>query len=200
MTQYLQYLVFLGVAIQLVGITSYIKETLKGNTKPNKVTWLMWSIAPLIATFAALSDGVKLSVLPVFMSGFGPLLVFITSFINKNSYWKIEKFDIFCGLCSILALILWGITKEPIIAIIFAIASDGFAAIPTLIKGWKYPETETAGPFTAGLFSALTSFGAIKMWSFSEIAFPTYLIIINIFLIGCIYNVKIFKREVVSKE
>ena len=64
----LQYLVFVGAGVQLLGIAAYVKETLRGKTKPNKVTWLMWSIAPLIATFAALSDGVTLAALPVFMS------------------------------------------------------------------------------------------------------------------------------------
>jgi len=91
MIHYLQYLVFVGAIVGLIGIVSYIKETIQGKTKPNKITWLLWSIAPLIATFAALSDGVKLSVLPVFMSGFGPLLVLLASFVNKKSYWKLEK-------------------------------------------------------------------------------------------------------------
>ena len=188
-----QYLVLVGVAVQTIGIANYIKEILWGNTKPNKVTWLMWSVAPLIATFAAFSDGVRWSVLPVFMSGFGPLLVFIAYFLNPNAYWKLERFDYLCGICSVLALILWWITKDPNIAIAFAIASDGFASVPTLIKLWKYPKTETVSPFTAGLFSALTSFVAIKMWGFSAYAFPAYLVMINILLIFCFYRRKFIK-------
>lgn len=195
MFPYLPFLVFVGVAVQLIGIISYAKETLRGDTKPNKVTWLMWTVAPLIATAAALSDGVSWAVLPVFMAGFGPLVVFIASFVNPNAYWKLERFDYLCGFCSLLALVLWGITKEPNVAIVFAIASDGFAAVPTLIKLWKYPETETVSPFTAGLFSALTSFFAIKIWSFSSYAFAIYLVIINILLISAFYRRKIFKQK-----
>lgn len=183
-----QYLVLLGVTVQLLGIFYYIKEMLKGNTKPNRVTWLLWAVAPLIGTAAAISNGVRLSVLPVFMTGFGPLLVFIFSFANKNSYWKLGKFDYFCGFFSVLALVLWGITKEPVIAIIFAIASDGFAAIPTLIKAWNYPETETASTYLAGLFSALTSFVAIKIWNFSSVAFPMYIVILTISLTVFVYR------------
>ena len=196
----LQYLVFIGAAVQLLGIFSYIKETLRGNTKPNKVTWLMWSVAPLIATFAALADGVGWSVLPVFIAGFGPLLVFIASFVNKNSHWELETFDYLCGFCSVLALVLWGITKEPVIAIVFAIASDGFAAIPTLVKSWKYPETETAAAYTTGLFSALTSFTAIKIWNFSSYAFPAYLVIAETLFILSIYHRKIFKKEFAAED
>lgn len=189
-----QYLVIIGAIVQLIGIYDYIKETLRGNTKPNRVTWLMWSIAPLIATVASLTNGVSgWAVLPVFMSGFGPLLVFIASFVNKNSYWKLEKFDYFCGFLSLLALIFWGITKIADIAIVFAIASDGFAAIPTLIKSWKYPETENATAFTTGLFSALTSFAAIKTWIFSAYAFPMYLILANTSIVIAIYRRKLFR-------
>ncbi|MFA6437392.1 MAG: hypothetical protein WC242_04470 [Candidatus Paceibacterota bacterium] len=195
MMQYLQYLVFVGAAVNLSGIFFYIRETVRGNTKPNKVTWLMWSIAPLIATFAALSSGIRLSVLPVFMAGFGPLLVLIVSFLNKKSYWKLEKFDYLCGLCSLLALILWGITKEPAIAIIFALASDGFAAVPTLIKSWRHSSTESASAYTAGIFSALTSFAAIKMWNFNAIAFPIYLVVVNSMLVFAICRKKIFKKS-----
>jgi len=190
-----KYLVFIGALAQFIGIASYIRETIKGKTKPNKVTWLLWSIAPLIATFATLSNGVKLSVIPVFMAGFGPLLVFISSFINKKSYWKIEKFDYVCGVLSVFALVFWAITKNPNIAIIFAILSDGFASIPTLIKSWHYPETETVIPFLAGLFSSTTSFFAIVIWNFSSVAFPLYLIIMNCILIFVITRLKIFPRK-----
>jgi hypothetical protein len=197
----LQYLVIVGAAVQLIGVFSYVKDTLKGETKPNKVTWLLWSIAPLIATVAAMSTGVTWAVLPVFISGFGPLLVFVASFVNKNAYWKLEKFDYICGLLSILALILWGITKLPEVAIVFAIASDGFAAVPTIIKAWKYPETENAGPFTAGVFNSLTSFAAIKAWTFSAYAFPIYLVFINGIIALAVYGQKIsFLKHSVPKE
>ncbi len=191
MISYLPYLVFVGAVIQLIGIYPYIKETVRGDTKPNRMSWLMWSLAPLIATAAALTNGVGWAVLPVFMSGFAPLLVFIASFINKNSYWKLERFDYICGACSLLALVLWGITKEPVVAIVFAIASDGFAAVPTLIKSWKYPETETITPFTTGVLNSLTSFAAIKAWTFSAYAFPVYLVFINLSISFAIYRRKI---------
>ncbi len=192
MFQYLPYLVFLGATAQLVGTYFYIKDMARGDVKPNRVTWLLWFVAPLIGTVAALTKGVGLAVLPVFMSGFGPLLVFIASFTNKNSYWKLERFDYWCGLFSLLALILWGITKMPEVAIAFAIASDLLAALPTLLKSWRHPETENAGPFASGLFSSLTSFVAIKMWNFSALAFPIYLVAVNTSILLAIYRRKIF--------
>jgi hypothetical protein len=190
----LKYIVIIGAIVELAGKYIYIKDTLKGNTKPNKVTWLLWGIAPIIATFAALSAGVRWAVLPIFATGLGCLIVFVVSFLNPKSYWKLEKLDYFCGICSILALILWAITKEPIIAIIFSIASDGFASLPTVIKSWKYPETESGLTYVASLFNSLTSFFALKTLTFSELAFPVYLTIICSLLVISNYK-KLFKSK-----
>jgi hypothetical protein len=110
--------------------------------------------------------------------------------VNKKSYWKLESFDYLCGFFSVLALVLWGITKEPVIAIIFSIAGDGFAAIPTLVKIWKHPETENKGPYATGVFNSLTSFAAVKTWNFSSYGFPVYLTVMNLLLVLSFFHKK----------
>jgi hypothetical protein len=190
-----KYIVILGAIVQLSGIFYYVKDVIKGRAKPNKVTWLLWSIAPIIGTFAAISSGVRWAVLPVFMSGFAPLLVFIFSLFSKKSYWRIEKFDYVCGFFSIFALILWAITSQPLVAIIFAIFSDFSAGIITLKKAWLYPETETQAPYSTGVFSALTSFFAIIIWTPANFLFPAYLVFMNGLILFAIYRKKIFWKE-----
>ena len=187
----LTYLPILGAIISLFGIYFYAKETIKGNTKPNRVTWLMWSIAPLIGSAAAFSQGIGWATLPVFMAGFGPLVVLLASFVNKNSYWELTKFDYLCGLFSILALVLWAVTRDANVAILFAIMSDASAAIPTLIKGWREPETESVEAYSTGLISAITSFGAMRSFMFAELAFPLYLVVMNILLIFVVIRKKL---------
>lgn len=192
----IQYLVFVGAVVMLVGVLSYTRETLRGNTKPNRVTWLLWSIAPLIGTAAAFSDGVRLATLPVFITGVAPLIVFIASFVNKNAYWKLEKSDYFCGAVSIFALIIWQITDNPVMAISFAIISDALAALPTLIKSWKFPETESGEAYTTAIFGNATSFFALKTGGFTEYAFPMYLVTINILIAFAVYRKKFMKQSI----
>ncbi|OIP97742.1 hypothetical protein AUK40_02620 [Candidatus Wirthbacteria bacterium CG2_30_54_11] len=180
----LHYLVIVGATAQLLGILSYIRNTIKGKTRPNRVTWLLWALAPMIGTVAALSDGVRWAILPVFMAGFGPLLVLIASFFNKQSYWQLKPFDYLCGLFSLLAMVLWAITRQPEVAIVFAILSDAFAAIPTLMKSWTHPETESIGPFIGGVLSQSTAFFAIQTWTLTSVAFPSYLVILNLWFIA----------------
>ena len=190
----LQFLVFVGALATSIGAIAYIRGTLAGLTKPNKITWLMWSIAPLIAFSAGLSDGVGWAVLPVFTAGFFPLVIFLVSFINPSAYWKLQVSDYICGFFSVLALILWAVTKNPNIAIALAIISDGFAGAPTLIKAWQYPETESGLLYLASIFSALTGLLAVKNWMFSEYAFNVYLVSMGILLTVAVYRKKFFKK------
>ena len=174
-----------------VGSVAYIIDTLRGKTKPNRMTWSIWAIAPLIAASAALSSGVTLATVPVFVAGTGPLLILIASFANPKAYWKLEKLDYACGFFSLLALVLWGITKQPDIAIAFAIFSDVLAAVPTLMKMWRHPETETVFAYITMVFGASTSFAAINVWIFPAYAFPAYLVILNASLILIFYRGRI---------
>jgi len=190
----MKYMVIVGALVSFTMGLKYASKVIKGSVKPNKVTWLMWSIAPLIATMAAISDGVRLSVLPVFMSGFTPLLIFATAMFSKKAYWKLSKFDISCGILSLFALIIWYITKDPNLAIIFAITSDALAAIPTITKSWNFPETESGVVSMGGLFSVSTSFFAITSWNFSSLAFPIYLITLHITILFSIYHKRKNKR------
>lgn len=186
----LEYLVFIAAFATLLAAFVYIRSMFKGSVRPNRVSWLMWSIAPFIATTAAMSNGVGWAALPVFMSGFAPFLVFAASFVSEKAHWTLASFDYVCGVLSGLALVLWYVTEDPNVAIAFAIASDGLASIPTLTKAWKHPETEAAWPFMVGVFNASTSFFASTTWVFSEYAFPAYLIVMNTLLFLSAYKKK----------
>jgi len=195
MIKYLQDLVFVGAILQLIAVIPYSIDILKGTTKPNRISWLLWSVTPIIGAIAAISKGVGWSVLPVFMAGFAPFIVFLLSFVNKKSYWRLGKFDYICALCSILALVLWGLTEDPNYAIAFAIIGDAFAAIPTLVKSVRYPETETASAYLISLLAVLTSFAAITSRSFESLAYPIYLTFINSALFFSIIGGNHIKRK-----
>lgn len=190
----LQYTVFIGAAVYLIGVFRYIQDTINGKTKPNRVTWLIWTLAPFIGTAAAIVDGVGWAALPVFIVGFGPLLVFIASFANPKAYWKLKNFDYICASLSVLALVFWTITKEPLVAIMFAIASDAFASVPTITKSWKHPDTESGVIYATALFNVFTGFFALEMFSASELAFPIYLILLNSTMIAIVYKNQIRKH------
>lgn len=174
--------VILGALIAFPGLLIYLWNTLKGKTKPNRVTWGLWTVAPLIAFAAQINEGVGLRALITFMAGFGPLLVFIASFINKKSVWKLGVFDYVCGVLSVLGLILWLLTSNGNLAIVFAILADGLAAAPTIVKSYKEPESESAWAFGLSAVSAIITLLTIDTWTFAFYGFPLYILVVCLLL------------------
>ena len=168
-----------------------MRDTLAGRTQPHRVTFLIWGTAPLIAAFAAFANGVRWAALPVLMTGLCPALIFLASFHNKNAYWKTKPSDYVCGASSILALVLWRVTHEPNIAILFAIASDTLAAVPTMRKAWTNPESETISAYVFSWLSLSTSLLAAPAITFSACAFPIALMLSNMIILYALKREKI---------
>ena len=169
--------VIIGTLIGAVGSLAYFIDTVKGKVKPNRVSFLLWSIAPFIAFAAQIKQGVGLESLMTFSTGFLPLTVFIATFVNKKAEWKLTKFDLICGALSIIGLILWLITKVGNVAIFFSIVADGLAAVPTLVKAYKYPDTEIAWPWLATVFGVVLTLLTLNEWTFANSAFIVYIFI-----------------------
>lgn len=175
--------ILLGAALSLYGGASYIISTLQGKTRPNRVTWFLWATVPSIALVAQLSEGVRWQAVITFVAGFNPLMIFIASFINRKSYWKITKLDVTCGLISLLAIVLWAISGKGSVAIILSIVADFLAGLPTLLKAYKFPETENYRVFLFGAINATITLLTIKHWKLANFAFASYILAICIVLV-----------------
>lgn len=191
--------VIVGTLMGSIGTVAYIIDTIKGRVKPNRVSFLLWSIAPFIAFAAMLKQGVGISSLMTFSTGFLPLLVFIASFVNKKAEWKITRFDLVCGLLSLVGLALWLITKVGNVAIIFSILADGLAAVPTIRKAYYSPETEIAWPWFATSIGVILTLLTLKSWTFADYGFILYILIVDT-LIAVLVQFKVGKLELMGTD
>ena len=187
-------IIFIGVLINLICTVWYIRGIFYSGTKPNLVSWFIWTLAPFIGVFLQLKAEAGLSVLGTLMAGFGPFLVLLFSLFKKNSFWKIKTFDVICGLIALFSLILYILTHNLGISILFAILSDFLAYIPTILKTYKFPETENSSIFAGGIINNILALLITKNWIFAIYAFPVYLVLANLIEVYFIYRKKIFKK------
>jgi hypothetical protein len=166
--------IYLGTAIGAAGAAVYLRDTLRGTTQPNRVTWLLWAVAPLLAAAVALSGGAGLRALPTFMVGFMPLLIFIASFHNSASVWKVRRMDYACGAVSVIGTVVWLVTRNGVLAISAAIAADFLAGVPTLMKSWTHPQSETVHSYIGALISMIVLLLTVDHWTFDVVAFPLF--------------------------
>ncbi len=188
-------IIYISFLISFFGYFFYFKDIFRGNTRPNMVSWIVWMSAPFIGVYLQLKAGAGLSVVPVFLAGFGPFLVVAISAIRKNTFWHVTKLDIWCGIFALLSLIFYVLTRNPGLAIIFAITGDGLAAVPTIVKSWKFPETENSGAYFPGVINGILGLLVIREWKFAVYSFNIYLIVTCLIIIFFIYRKKIFTSQ-----
>jgi len=169
--------VFLGSAIGAAGGLWYLRDTLRGTTQPNRVTRLLWAIAPLLASAVEWDEGVGLRTLTTFMLGFIPLLVFVATFHAPGAVWKIGRLDYLCGALSAAGTLGWLLTRSGVVAIAAAIAADFLAGAPTLAKSWTHPETETVWSYVGALVSTVILLLTVTRWTTAVAAFPTFIVV-----------------------
>ena len=167
--------VILGAVITSVGLVAYIRDTLRGVTQPNRVTWLLWALAPLLAFAVEIHEGVGLQALMTFTVGFGPLLVFIASFRSAGAVWEIRPLDYVCGALSLGGLGVWLATRHGTVALVASILADALAAVPTLRKSLWRPDTETLWAYVTGAVNAGITLLTITRYTTAVAAFPIYI-------------------------
>jgi hypothetical protein len=174
-----EHFALIGALLGALGGFYYLYQTLIGKTKPNRVTWFMWALFPMIAFAAQLSQGVGTLAWVTFFSGVTPLLIFVASFVNKGAYWKTKVTDYFLLGASLLSLWLWSITDNANIALVISIIADIFAAVPTYHKAWFHPQSESWIAYAISTAGFFLSFLAIQTYTFEDSAFVIYVLLLN---------------------
>ena len=204
-----EYFIYIAASIRILAGLLYIKSILKGKTRPSAVSWLIWSVSPFIAFFAAtFSEGFKLASLVTLALGISPLLVFITASVTKNHLFKLTLPDLICGILAIISLICWLITKNPILTISFAILADLISTVPTLKKSYYYPDTEYAPTYILGILAMSITLLANKETTNYSLIYPTYILLMNLLVASIIItrknknkkNKKNKKKKLIKKK
>jgi hypothetical protein len=176
-----------GAIVNFVGGLSYVRAIWKGEASPNRVTWGLWTLVPLIAAAAQWESGVGISTLVVASVGASPACVVLASFIAGAGSWKLGPFDYVCGACALAALALWAVTGDPVTAIVLSILGDTAAALPTVRKAWLAPETEDKRAYLLAFIGMVLGIFSVEMPTFSAYAFNAYLVAGSGTLVAILY-------------
>lgn len=178
--------VILSGGISIASAVGYAYDTVRGRNQPNRITWAMWTLAPMIGFAAQISQGVGFQSILTFSIGFGPLLVFIASFVRRTAYWRLTPFDLLCGSISLTALVLWLFTGQGLVALVLSIIADLFAAVPTIKKSYQEPASESGYPYLFGALAGLITLLTIQEWTVANSAFGVYVLVIDALIAGLV--------------
>ncbi len=142
--------------IYIIGDIPYIRDIIRGKTKPHRVSWLIFLILNIIFLINQIALNATNSLWIIVAWIIVTLLVFLLSI--KKGVGGFTKLDILCLFGVVVGLILWNIFDNPILSLMCNAIVSILAFIPTLIKTYIHPHTETSiSWFTASLSSLLAA-------------------------------------------
>ena len=166
---------------------------LKGETRPNLITWFIWLILQIIVALAQFTAGASWSIIIILVIIFNITLVILLIF-KGYGYKKYGFEDYFCLLLAILAIVFWQITKNPLLAIFWALIADLSAVVPTLIKVYREPRSENLLSWKLNVLAAFLAILASSKIDFANLAFPIYYLFSDsAVVLTAIFRVKLFK-------
>ena len=188
-----EYWAIIGAIIGSLGGFYYIYETIIGKAQPNRISWLLWGIFPLVIFVAQRAQGVEGISWASFVAGFTPLLIVAASYLNKKAYWKSEPLDYYLMAAAIIGIILWAITNNPNLALLFSLLADMLAGVPTLIKAYRYPRSESWIAYAISTIGFGISLLSVHIFNFQNAAFIVYLFLLNATLV--VFSSRIYKQK-----
>lgn len=167
-----QFIWFGGMVVLVAGL-GYIVATVRGQARPNRVSWGLWSATSWLAFLGQLDEGVGAAAVLTFAAALTPSLIFLGSFVG-GADWRFSRLDVTCLLLALATLVAWQITASGLVAIVLSIAVDAIAGIPTIVQAWREPESESHLPYTAGMVSAACTLLALDEFTLASAAFAIY--------------------------
>jgi hypothetical protein len=185
-----QMLTFIAGILYVGAVIPYFIALYKKEIRPHPVSWLLWSIIGVVNLVFYTQTGATYSQIIAYMSFFLPFLIFLFS----AKAWKggFSLIDYCCLSVSLIALIFGFVYDNPVLGLTLNILlSDFVAFIPTILKTYKDPKSETASTWFITIIANILTIAVINQWTFGIILLPVYTLIMNtVVLLCCIRPLK----------
>ncbi len=174
--------IYIAAGMRIAGGLAYLASTIRGIARPNPVSWLLWGVIPIIAFIAELQANVGPIAYVTLALGVSPILVFTATMIKNPQSFRLKGLNLLCALIAVLGLVLWASTNSPELAISFMLIADFASGLPTITKAWRDPKSEFAPSYLVSASAMILALLTVTDWRFAVIAFPVYILAINLLI------------------
>ncbi len=168
--------------LSVICVVPYIVSTIKGKTKPHRVTWWVLTIMSLLFTANHFSIGGNNTIWLPLCTAIGQLAVAILSVRYGEGGWRFLDRICIVGIC--ISLAAWQLLHSPLLSLGFCLAADLIAYLPTMRKAVRAPETENLTCWALISFGGGLNLLAIERWNSAEVILPVYLFLTTTTVVG----------------
>lgn len=171
----------LGMFLAVYCLVPYYKGIFARTNKPHIYSWIIFTIVTGIATAVQFTEDAGPGKWVMALNSFMCLTIILLSL--RYGEKDIKRSD---GVALILALTtipVWLLTRNPLWAVLMAMAIEVFAYYPTLRKSWNKPREEVAQTWFIGGVMFMVSVMALEKVSFVTAAYPGFVALMNFMMV-----------------
>jgi hypothetical protein len=155
----------------------YALDTLKGVTKPERMTWFIFSLLGVVAFISQAGLGASWSLLFSGLDTAGSCLMLLLSLkYGVGGYARRDIVALVIALGGVTAALLF---KQPLLSLAGVVLADASGTALTVRKAYVQPGSETTITWLCVGTSAFFGSLAVGSWSAALLLYPAYLVVAN---------------------
>ena len=163
--------------LAFVAYAPYIRDVLKGKTKPHIYSWSIWGLLTLLVSALQFKEGAGPGAYMTLATGFISFLVFFLGLRNGKKY--ITTLDTLIFIMALVATGLWLLAEQPLSSMLLLVGAGLLGSIPTFRKSWHKPHEETLFYWGISPIRHAISIGAIASYNAVTLLNPIVWVVIN---------------------
>jgi hypothetical protein len=170
----------LGVLAGAIGVADtipYVRDILRGSTRPHRGTWLIWGTLATVVVFSQYADGASWSLIMAATQAVLTALIFVLSI--RRGVGGLTSRELVMIAIAGAGVAGWLIADEPIVATACVVAADLIGAGLMVPKTYRDPESETLVTFAFASLGGALAAGAVGAVDVSLLLYPVYYCVVN---------------------
>ena len=170
-TLFKQILSAIAIALTFVAYIPYLRDIVRGTTRPHVFSWVIWGATTVIVFFAQLDAKGGVGAWPIGVSGSITLVVAVLAYLKRADVGTTRADWVFF-IAALSSLPLWYLTSDPLWAVVVLTVVDLLGFGPTIRKVMEDPHSESI-PFFA-MFAVRNGLVVIALeeYSWATVLFP----------------------------
>jgi hypothetical protein len=167
----------LAGGIAIADTVPYVRDTLRGSTRPHRGTWLIWGVLAVVVCLSQYADGASWSLVMAAFQAVLTSLIFLLSI--RRGEGGLSPTEVTMLAIAGMGVIGWVVADEPLVATACVVAADIIGAALMVPKTYRDPESETLVTFAFASLGGALAAGAVGVLDFSLLLYPVYLCLVN---------------------
>lgn len=159
-----------AVFLTFVGYVPYLRDTIKGKTKPHIYSWFIWGFVTALIFALQVSAGAGAGSWVTLAAASVSFLIFFLGL--RSGKRNITKTDTLFFILAWIGLGLWLIVKQPVLSVTLMVTIEMLGFAPTVRKSWNQPYSETLFTYELNSFRHGLSFLALYQYNLVTWLYP----------------------------